>query len=163
MSEQANGFFESAGVSKYIPPAYTRAEQRFWTEVEKRQLGSKVELREWGRDGWTYHAKGRSPVCLCLSSDKGTGGLTGIWLSENDQPFATVIGSSNYGPRSATRDMEANLLVTTSNTGLKQQLGEEVQRIRQHTVRVDQDTFNLPERKVVWGVRFSAWMIRDML
>lgn len=59
--------------------------------------------------------------------------------------------------------MEANLLVTTSNAELKQQLGEEVQRIRDHTVRVDQDTFNLPDRKVGWGVRFSAWMIRDML
>lgn len=57
---QANGFYGSAGVSKYIPPAYTRAEQRFWTEVERRQLQGKVELREWGRDGWTYHAKGES-------------------------------------------------------------------------------------------------------
>lgn len=60
LQEQANGFFGSAGVSKYIPPAYTRAEQRFWTEVERSQLQSKVELREWGRDGWTYHAKGTS-------------------------------------------------------------------------------------------------------
>ena len=59
--------------------------------------------------------------------------------------------------------MEANLLVTTSNTDLKQQLGNEVRKIAEHATKVDAATFEAPDRKVGLGVRFSAWVIRDML
>lgn len=65
---QANGFFGSRGVSRFIPPAYTYFAQRFHDEVLKQQArkqkrgrgddGSLVEMREWRREGWTYHAKG---------------------------------------------------------------------------------------------------------
>ncbi|GAA6025151.1 hypothetical protein JCM11491_000233, partial [Sporobolomyces phaffii] len=61
-SPEANGFFGSKGVSKYIPPAYTQFSKQFYQEVvdqatrrRKAELG--VEMREWKKAGWTYHAK----------------------------------------------------------------------------------------------------------
>ena len=110
---------------------------------------------------WMDVSRQRWVTDVCLYSSNS---CAGIWLSAaQDQPFATVIESSNYGPRSATRDMEANLLITTTNAELKQHLGDEVSKINQHTTKVDAATFVSPDRKVGLGVRFSAWVIRDML
>lgn len=90
--------------------------------------------------------------------------LPGVWLSSATQhPFATVIGSSNYGPRSAARDMEVNLLVTTRNPELQEQLHLEVARIHKYAIPVGQDTFEKLERKVGPGVKLAAWIIKDML
>lgn len=76
---QANGFFGSKGVSRFIPPAYTYFSQRFYEQVDeytrrKRRDEPRVEMSEWKRDGWTYHAKGAftflagvSPVFACCA------------------------------------------------------------------------------------------------
>lgn len=88
----------------------------------------------------------------------------GIWLNTADgNPFATVIGSSNYGPRSASRDTEVNALVMTSNRGLQEQLRAEITNLREHTQVVTDETFTLPGRRVGWGVKIAAWLIKDML
>lgn len=71
---QANGFLGSKGLSGLIPEAYTLLEKRFWNKVlkAKRQWhtegGGGIELREWRKDGWTYHAKGRYRLLrlICL-------------------------------------------------------------------------------------------------
>lgn len=55
---ESNGFFESKGVSKYLPPAYTHLEHQFWKELKNRGRSGDVEIREWKKSGWTYHAKG---------------------------------------------------------------------------------------------------------
>jgi CDP-diacylglycerol--glycerol-3-phosphate 3-phosphatidyltransferase len=65
---QANGFFGSKGVSKYIPPAYTFYEKLFWEAVVKKGLQDDIELREWNKEGWTYHAKGRDRSLLLFPS-----------------------------------------------------------------------------------------------
>ncbi|CAE6439224.1 unnamed protein product [Rhizoctonia solani] len=61
-SPSANGFLGSKGLSGRIPEAYTLLERRFWDRVlaaHRQWDGSRgVELREWQRPGWTYHAKG---------------------------------------------------------------------------------------------------------
>ena len=61
---QANGFYGSKGISSRLPEGYTWLEQQFMGAVRASQLqgprfvpGS-VELKEWNRPGWTYHAKG---------------------------------------------------------------------------------------------------------
>ena len=66
---QANGFYGSRGVSRFIPPAYTYFSQRFFAQVaaraaQKRLEEPRVEMSEWKRDGWTYHAKGACPLSL---------------------------------------------------------------------------------------------------
>lgn len=61
---KANGFYGSAGISGRIPDAYTLKEQEFMEAVKRegriwsatRQSG--VELSEWAKPDWTYHAKG---------------------------------------------------------------------------------------------------------
>lgn len=64
---QANGFFGSSGISGRIPEGYTYYEKRFMRAVRKagrlwREAASGnfkgVQLSEWDKPGWTYHAKG---------------------------------------------------------------------------------------------------------
>ena len=61
---QANGFYGSKGISSRLPEAYTWLEQRFMGAVHASQtqdswsVPGSVELKEWNRQGWTYHAKG---------------------------------------------------------------------------------------------------------
>lgn len=85
--------------------------------------------------------------------------------SKNSNPVATVIGSSNYGPRSTTRDMEINFLITTICPNLQQSLSNELRNLNQNqwTELVDRDVFLRKDRVVPVGVKFASWLIRDML
>ncbi|KAL7010185.1 CDP-diacylglycerol--glycerol-3-phosphate 3-phosphatidyltransferase [Cystobasidiomycetes sp. EMM_F5] len=141
---ESNGFYQSAGFSKYIPPAYTYLERLFWEEVKKQNKADSLNLLEWRRSGWTYHAKG-------------------IWLSRGSQsPFLTSIGSSNYGYRSATRDIEINLVIQTSSQDLQKALQAEVESIVEHAVdKVDDELFERPERKVGFINRWAASMTTE--
>jgi hypothetical protein len=63
---QANGFYGSSGISGRIPEGYTLLEQRFMDAVDASGRswlsddhgGTGVQLMEWEKPGWTYHAKG---------------------------------------------------------------------------------------------------------
>jgi CDP-diacylglycerol--glycerol-3-phosphate 3-phosphatidyltransferase len=55
---QANGFYGSRGISGRIPEGYTLLEQRFMSAVTRAGRQPSVQLNEWEREGWTYHAKG---------------------------------------------------------------------------------------------------------
>jgi CDP-diacylglycerol---glycerol-3-phosphate 3-phosphatidyltransferase len=79
---QANGFYGSKGISGLIPDGYTLRESEFEAEVRshgrswvdeelpheekvfytspRRMGGRGIEITEWEREGWTYHAKGQS-------------------------------------------------------------------------------------------------------
>lgn len=57
-SPQANGFYGSKGVSKYLPAGYTWLTQRFWRRLVSQGRAKDVTISEWGKPGWTYHAKG---------------------------------------------------------------------------------------------------------
>ncbi|KAG8891377.1 CDP-diacylglycerol--glycerol-3-phosphate 3-phosphatidyltransferase, partial [Tulasnella sp. 403] len=61
-SPKANGFYGSKGLSGRLPEAYTWLEREFWKSAAAsgKAGGSdnSIELSEWERDGWTYHAKG---------------------------------------------------------------------------------------------------------
>jgi CDP-diacylglycerol--glycerol-3-phosphate 3-phosphatidyltransferase len=200
-SPDANGFLNSRGVSKYIPPAYTYLERDFWEAVREKGKEERIELREWRRKGWTYHAKGELRAFGGPLSDRFAhyrlGATKGIWLSPasksplahlpastcqpvpadvwfadpppppdgstSSDPVVSLVGSSNYGPRSATRDLEINLLVVTSNAGLRGRMREELRRIREPTEFVDASVFERKDRKVKWGVKVAARAIRDML
>jgi len=79
---QANGFFGSKGISGRIPEGYTYLEQQFVKAVngagrewiaDPSGDGRGVQLSEWEKDEWTYHAKGeqaqsfrRSVISRCL-------------------------------------------------------------------------------------------------
>lgn len=102
---QANGFFNSKGVSRYLPPAYTWIEKQFFNHVKRAGRSNEISIEEYGREGWTYHAKG-------------------LWasLQGNDDISLTLIGSPNFGHRSSQRDLEAQAFVITENKRLQSAL-----------------------------------------
>ena len=145
-SPEANGFFQSPGFSYYIPPAYTYLERKFYEEIVRRGRSDGIELKEWKRDGWTYHAKGvwLSPA----ATDKG---------EEGSDPYITLVGSTNYGNRSAVRDIEVNLAVQTQSKELREALGREIRNIKQYaTDKVDEQLFKRKDRHVGWVNRLAA-------
>lgn len=159
---EANGFFQSKGVSGWIPEAYTWYEYQFWRALQrsKRLLWQNgrdarhggVEIREWNKDGWTYHAKG-------------------IWYTppstesaETSGPTMVHVGSSNYGSRSADLDLECTFLISTQSRELSQRFREEFETLqRDANDVVDEKLFQRPDRQVRRRVRVAAWILKGML
>lgn len=122
---QANGFYGSRGISGLIPEGYTLLEQRFWRGVKRSRRewkdGHGVQLHEWARDGWTYHAKG-------------------LWVApdHDEPPMLNLFGSTNLNSRSANLDTELSFVMITTNSDqsaqLRKQLAEEVKNLRRHAV-----------------------------
>jgi CDP-diacylglycerol--glycerol-3-phosphate 3-phosphatidyltransferase len=156
----ANGFYGSKGVSGMLPDAYTHLAKQFVRTVKHSQLDTSIALHEWQRgkvgepDGWTYHAKG-----LWVTFPSSTT-PTPPPAEQQELPSLTVIGSSNYTKRSYSLDLEANVVITTSDPGLRTRLGEEVKWLGEYARKVDETEFEKPERQVSVGVRLSMWMVR---
>ena len=154
---EANGFFQSKGVSGWIPEAYTWYEYQFWSALRRsnRLLAQNgktadeggVEIREWKKDGWTYHAKG-------------------IWYTPSSSAAPTMIhvGSSNYGSRSADLDLECTFLISTHSKELSHRFKEEFETLeRDANDVVDEKLFKRPDRKVRRRVRIASWILKGML
>ncbi|KAL7408975.1 hypothetical protein BDY24DRAFT_404847 [Mrakia frigida] len=151
-SPKANGFYGSKGISGLIPDGYTMLERDFERETRRRERDWKdasaasvvgertggVEISEWERPGWTYHAKG-------------------IWLSPSSSPttspILTLIGSSNLSSRSSNLDAETSFFISTSSPALQNELKQEVERLRAYSSRVGEETWKKEERRVGWRVR----------
>ncbi|KAF7440281.1 CDP-diacylglycerol--glycerol-3-phosphate 3-phosphatidyltransferase [Pleurotus ostreatus] len=176
-SPKANGFYGSSGISGRIPEGYTYLEQGFMKAVksagrtwtQKGNYGHGVQLKEWYKDGWTYHAKG-------------------IWLSPNPDapPVLTLFGSTNLNSRSSQLDTELSFimalpskLVRTSpeerNTAvasvsapqageqtpgldLRQELHKEISRLHQFT-----GEWQGGARAVRWGTMALVHLVGGML
>ncbi|KAI3609190.1 cdp-diacylglycerol-glycerol-3-phosphate 3-phosphatidyltransferase [Moniliophthora roreri] len=97
-SPKANGFYGSKGISGRIPEGYTLLEQRFMKAVARAgrfwKESTGVQLLEWLKDGWTYHAKG-------------------LWLSPHasSHPVLTLFGSTNLNSRSSHIDTELSFVM----------------------------------------------------
>jgi CDP-diacylglycerol--glycerol-3-phosphate 3-phosphatidyltransferase len=158
----ANGFFGSKGVSGMLPAAYTHLAKTFLRRVRHEGLSDSVQLREWqyGRvdqpGGWTYHAKG---LWISLPTAPQTSSAE-IDPPAQEDPSITVIGSSNYTKRSYELDLEANVIIATSDPGLRRRLGDEVKWLGEHAKTVDESEFEKEERKVSMSVRLSMWAVR---
>ncbi|KAI0077108.1 hypothetical protein K474DRAFT_1771977 [Panus rudis PR-1116 ss-1] len=150
---KANGFYGSSGLSGRLPEGYTLLEQRFMSAVQRagrewadsptkdtHDVGG-IQLREWARDGWTYHAKG-------------------IWLrpTPSADPYLTVFGSTNLNSRSANLDTELSFVLVTSSPTLRRQLAEEVEGLRMHT-----QPWRGGERKVRIGTKALVAVMGGML
>ncbi|RIA94046.1 hypothetical protein C1645_690178 [Glomus cerebriforme] len=106
-SPEANGFYNSKGVSKYLPQAYTLIEKQFYSDICHHGKEHLIKILEYKRPEWTFHAKG-------------------LWCYLNGEswPSLTIIGSSNYGYRSTERDLEAQAILITTNTQLRKAIHE---------------------------------------
>ncbi|KAI0273513.1 hypothetical protein BC834DRAFT_816738 [Gloeopeniophorella convolvens] len=124
-SPKANGFYGSKGISHRLPEGYTWLEQRFMAAVRASQSGDparsrpssgsgSVELKEWSKDSWTYHAKG-------------------IWLSPNPEslPVLTLFGSTNLNSRSAHLDTELSFMMLANSIDVRKKLQHEVQGLNE--------------------------------
>ncbi|KAG1669228.1 CDP-diacylglycerol--glycerol-3-phosphate 3-phosphatidyltransferase, mitochondrial [Nymphon striatum] len=77
----ANGFFGASGMSRAIPSAYTYLAHTFYNKIKKQvQRNQSIQLHEYSRDGWTFHAKG-------------------LWYYQpnSSTPNISLIGSPNFG------------------------------------------------------------------
>ncbi|KAI8981874.1 hypothetical protein BDF20DRAFT_818683 [Mycotypha africana] len=148
---EANGFFNSKGVSRFLPPAYTHIERQFYRHIKRMGREEDITIEEYRRPGWTYHAKG---LWVFLNS-KNT--------SNDELPYATMIGSPNFGQRSMERDLEAQVLVITRNENLRKALYKEVDLLHQYSEVVSKETFDKIDRKVPNGVKIATSFIKTML
>ncbi|SAL95652.1 hypothetical protein [Absidia glauca] len=145
-SPEANGFFNSKGVSRFLPPAYTFIERQFYRQVVKAKKQEMISIEEYKRPNWTYHAKG-------------------LWVNFAQKPWPslTMVGSPNFGHRSSQRDLEAQALVMTENETLQAALYKEVDRLHHHSQLVTNETFEQQDRRVPYGVRVAASVVKTML
>lgn len=117
-------------MSGYIPHAYSKVLQDFFNRVNRHDQQHRIELYEYFRNDWTFHAKGLwISLAEYLGQDK---------QARDDLPSLTMIGSPNFGNysalvlsnltypvtgvRSVVRDLESQLLIMTESDTLKQQL-----------------------------------------
>lgn len=144
----SNGFYGSKGISRHVPPAYTWLEKKFYEQLKAAGKDQHVTISEWVKQGWTYHAKG-------------------IWYTppSHTSPTHTLLGSSNFGSRSALRDLECTLLIETEPTSpLSTQLKQELQALHSHATQpVDDQLFARPDRRVHPGVRIATEIIKGRL
>lgn len=91
----------------------------------------------------------------------------GIWLYPEGRsaPTVTLLGSSNFGTRSAHLDLECTLLIdATRSPSMQRRLKDEVNELQKDAGDlVNEEMFQRPERKVHWGVKVAAWFIKRML
>lgn len=150
---EANGFYQSAGVSRLLPGAYSHLAEKFLKSVYDAGKKEDITLYEWKRgvahvgDGWTYHAKG-------------------IWATLPDEklPCLTVIGSSNYTRRAYSHDLESNVLLVTSDAGLQQKLKDEIDNLKEYTQPMALEDYEKDEtRRLDWRQRAFCKYFGDKL
>ncbi|XGW02754.1 hypothetical protein V3C99_014631 [Haemonchus contortus] len=93
------------------------------------------------RDGWTFHAKG-------------------LWVEEPLRT-ATLIGSSNFGYRSVHRDLEAQVLLVTSNEHLRSQLKDERTRLFDYASTLDGTALRRVDHHIPAVVRILSRFVRN--
>lgn len=153
-SPQANGFYKSKGISSNIPSAYLLLSRKFLQDCKNLNKDN-ICLKEWRRgtvnqpNGWSYHAKG-------------------IWISskdsDNDIPFATTIGSSNYTRRAYTLDLESDSIIITSDNELRYKMKNELDNILQYTEDVSLNNFKEdPERHIGLKVKVATSILKGKL
>jgi CDP-diacylglycerol--glycerol-3-phosphate 3-phosphatidyltransferase len=146
---EANGFYQSRGVSGLLPGAYILLARRFLDSIQKSGRGSAITLKEWRNGtvgqpgGWTYHAKG---LWVALPGDAG-------------RPCMSIIGSSNYTRRSYSLDLEVGALIVTRDEALKDRLAEEQSWLQDHAKAVNRDDFTRNDRRVGLKVRIAMWIV----
>ena len=136
-----------------LHPAYVACSQegRLLSRLLARRGAGGVSLREYGRRGWQFHAKG---LWLSPPSDDDADGA-------DSDPVATLVGSSNYGVRSARRDIEAQLAVVTRHAGLRDSLRREWDALTAHAPLITLP--QLAARRHGVGARIGAYAARRFM
>ncbi|XP_036194886.1 CDP-diacylglycerol--glycerol-3-phosphate 3-phosphatidyltransferase, mitochondrial [Myotis myotis] len=143
-SPEVNGFFGAKGVAGAIPAAYVHIERQFYQEVCSLGQQERVQLQEYWRRDWTFHAKG-----------------LWLYLAGSGLPCLTLIGSPNFGYRSVHRDLEAQIAIVTESQALQQQLHQEQAQLYLRSSVVSPATFQQPGRQVKLWVKMVTPLIKN--
>lgn len=161
---------------------------RLWNASCNDGAGRGVQLSEWEKEGWTYHAKGRLPSSV-LSYSKPDISLSGIWVSPNaaSPPVLTLFGSTNLNSRSAhidtelsfimvvpvpsdhhsgdvhpSKEVQGSMTMASDNTvammSLRHRLAYEIEKLRTHAV-----DWRGRERKVRFWTKAMVRIVKGML
>ncbi|XP_047024690.1 CDP-diacylglycerol--glycerol-3-phosphate 3-phosphatidyltransferase, mitochondrial [Helicoverpa zea] len=136
----ANGFLGASGPAGGIPHAYSLIARKFWQRVVNYRQINRVEMLEYERPGWTFHAKGLwyyPPGC-------------GV-------PWATIVGSANLGERSVRRDLEAQAAIFTVSPELQLKLHQESEQLHQYASECSGE---LQNRETPLWVRATVGLFR---
>jgi len=116
-SPAANSFFNSKGLSRFIPAAYACLAHNTCKRlrVSTMEINNEPKMFEFSRNSWTFHSKG-------------------MWIYRNDSyqepsqmtPSSTIVGSSNFGERGLHRDLELSFVLTTKDAKLRDSFQREV-------------------------------------
>ena len=162
---EAMSFYRARGLAGYIPTAFQQEAQSLLSTIEVQSYRNStlcgstlMRLLQWQRGvaheagGWTFHAKGWWVRGLTRSSQKISEALS-------NEITMTVIGSSNYGKRSYTLDLEMDVLIVSSDPSLKQRMHDEERRILAHGLPLKKQ--NVWAGGIVDGVlvSFLMWII----
>ena len=80
-------------------------------------------------------------------------------MTEESLPSMTLIGSPNFGFRSVSRDLEAQIAVVTENEALRRRLDEERKNLYSRTSRVNEQTFHDEDHAVPnWVGLVTDWI-----
>ncbi|XP_022313163.2 CDP-diacylglycerol--glycerol-3-phosphate 3-phosphatidyltransferase, mitochondrial-like isoform X1 [Crassostrea virginica] len=145
-SPQVNGFYGARGVMGNIPDAYTYIASSFYHLVKYYNMQCRIRLYEYYRSQWTYHVKG-------------------LWyyLPNQNRPFLSMMGSSNFGHRSVYRDVECQIALVTQNKQLQAQLHQEQTNFFANGVETNEVTFQQDDRYVPLWVRLASPFLRRYL
>lgn len=156
---EANGFLGASGVAGAIPAAYTQLARSFLSRVAALGQERRLQLWEYRRSGWTFHAKGLWYTEPNSTSPDGRGEV-----GDGDvlpAPCLSLVGSPNFGWRSVYRDLESQLVVVTGNPELQQRLGAERAGLFGSASLVRRkETFAQPDRYVKFWVRAVVPIIK---
>lgn len=145
----ANGFFKGKGAHTLIPWAYSSFLERFHALVASAGQHARLQLLEYERPEWTFHAKG-------------------LWFEfppVNDAPASAVsiVGSSNFGVRSSTRDLEAQAVVISQNAALVDRMRQERENIFKTSSGVSLDTFADRKKHTPWWLPLVMFFARRFM
>ncbi|XP_061471848.1 CDP-diacylglycerol--glycerol-3-phosphate 3-phosphatidyltransferase, mitochondrial isoform X2 [Rhineura floridana] len=143
-SPEVNGFFGAKGVAGAIPAAYVYIERQFFSQVCCLGQQERIQLQEYSRSAWTFHAKG-----------------LWLYLAGSSLPCLTLIGSPNFGYRSVHRDLEAQVAIVTENKALQQQFHQEQEQLYLRSNTVSALTFDQPSRYVKLWVKMVTPLIKN--
>jgi len=145
-SPAANGWYKATGPASVIAPLYAEIERQVFKIIQKSGQQDHIRLREYIREGWTFHGKG-------------------MWATAINQslPYMVLIGSPNFGGRSVEKDLESQVIILTENNTLREKIEEERKYIWKDSVEVNDDTFKPPERKPTLFIRILSYVVRNFM
>lgn len=141
---KAMGFYKAPGLAGGIPNAYNLISRKRFNDIEKKDETKRITFKEYLRPMWTFHGKG-------------------LWAQFNDkaEPVLTLIGSPNFGKRSAYRDLEAQVAIVTSNETLKQNMLDERDSMVLQSTKITKETYTDKERAPSWWVYLISTIMND--